>query len=372
MRLLLTNFHRGDGGGHTTYVLALVRALAARHHVVVAAPAGSRLLADASRLPGVHAIAQDFPNGLRGLPSRGASRRALAALIRSEGIDLVHVNGSADHRLVMAAVGLGATRPRIVLTKHNSKPMTGLGHTWRARAGTDGVIAVSQFTLRALEASPYRRCRLAVIANGIDLDHFTPWPEADAWRARRQWCDDETALLVGSNAGTARYKGWMDLVEALARLPDADRRRVHVLLAGALPGPTQRERIAALGLSTQVHFTGPLDDVRPMIAALDAGFVLSHAVETISFACREMMAMGKPVLLTDYAGLPENISPGRDGWLVPVHAPDAIATVLAGWLADRAALRPAGRAAATHAQAEFGLAPFISATEAFYARVLKG
>ncbi|HWT16673.1 MAG TPA: glycosyltransferase family 1 protein, partial [Patescibacteria group bacterium] len=43
MRILLTNFHETDGGGHTTYVLSLAGGLATRHEVTVAAPPGSRL-----------------------------------------------------------------------------------------------------------------------------------------------------------------------------------------------------------------------------------------------------------------------------------------------------------------------------------------
>jgi hypothetical protein len=98
-------------------------------------------------------------------------------------------------------------RPRIVLTKHNSKPMTGIGHWWRARRGTDQVIAVCDYTLRDLQQSAYRRCRLDTVHNGIDLAHYTPWPDAATALERRRWLGESSALLLGSNAGTALYKG---------------------------------------------------------------------------------------------------------------------------------------------------------------------
>ena len=367
MKLLYTNFHDGDGGGHTTYLVALARALASRHEVHVAAPAGSRLLREAQALPGVHAVAQAFPNGLRELRARAIARRELAALLRAHEFDIVHVNGSADHRLVLAALRGLPKRPRIVLTKHNSKPMTGLGHWWRARQ-TDQVIAVCDYTLRDLQGSAYRRCQLDTVHNGIDIAHYAPWP-ADAARVERQRWADESQLLLGSNAGTALYKGWMELVEALPLLPEALRDQVRVVVAGKPPAQAQLDRIAELGLSAQVHFPGLLADVRPMIAALDVGFVLSYDVETISFACREMMAMGKPVLLSDYAGLPENIEPGRDGWLVPVRDPAAIARVLQTILEQRERLPEMGAAARAHAEAEFGLERFVDKTEAVYQRL---
>ena len=368
MKLLFTNFHAGDGGGHTTYIIGLARGLASRHAVFVAAPPGSRLHREARAIAGVTVIDQPFPNGLRRLAERRRARRHLIDAMRRERFDLVHVNGSADHRLAMSARRASGTRPPIVLTKHNSKPMTGLGHWWRSRFGTDAVIAVCEYVRRQVMVSPYARCRVATVFNGVDIDRFAPRAADPAQRAA--WLAPESAaprLLIGSNAGTARYKGWMDLLEALASLDPEDRERFRVVLAGGMPGKDDVARVEALGIATQVHFTGRLDDVRPMVAALDAGFVMSWDVETISFACREMMAMGKPVLVSDYAGLPENIAPAQDGWVVGARDRDAIAGALRELLRQRAALPGMGEAARRHAVADFGMARFVDATDAVYA-----
>ena len=368
MKLLLTNFHEGDGGGHTTYLMALARGLRARHEIHVAAPPGSRLHREAAALDGVHALAQPFPNGLSKLFASLRARRELHDYIRRHAFDIVHVNGSADHRLVLSACRGLSRRPRIVFTKHNSKPATGFTHTLRARR-TDLAIAVSDATLRELQATPYAACAPRTIRNGVDLLHYAPWPAVDALAERDRWCGRD-ALLLGSNAGTAAHKGWMDLVEAVATLPPERRARVHVLLCGKPPTPEQTARIAALGLDAQVHFAGLLSDVRPMVAAIDAGFVLSYAVETISFACREMMAMGKPVLVSDYAGLPENIDDGVDGWIVPVRDRDAIARAVDAMLNARDRLPTMGAAARAKAERAFGLEHFVDATEAAYVALL--
>jgi Glycosyltransferase len=368
MKVLFTNFHAGDGGGHTTYVLALARGLASRHAIHVAAPPGSRLNREARAVPGVTVLDQPFPNGLGKLAARRRALRHLAGWLRDHEVDLVHVNGSADHRLVMAAVRGLRRRPAIVLTKHNSKPMSGVGHAWRARFGTDMVIAVCDYVRRQLEASPYARCRLATVFNGVDIHRFAPTTADPGERTGLlAGAEPGSVLLIGSNAGTARYKGWMDLVEALAQLLPGERERFRVVLAGGLPGAEDLARIEALGVAHLVHFTGRLDDVRPMVACLDAGFVLSWDVETISFACREMMAMGKPVLVSDYAGLPENIREGSDGWVVPARDRGAIAAALRALWATRDRLGSMGREARAHAEADFGLEHFVDATERAYA-----
>lgn len=368
MKLLYTNFHAGDGGGHTTYIRALAAALAARHEVHVAAPPGSRLNREARALPGVFVIDQPFPNGLNKWKARRRARARLATYLRAQAFDVVHVNGSADHRLVLSA--MPATRPALVWTKHNSKPVRGLGAWLRARR-TDQVIAVCDYTRRELLHTAYRHCRLDTVYNGVDIEHWCPWPAELAAAERRRWNGGEdSVLLLGSNAGTASYKGWMDLVEALALLPEATRRQVRVLLAGVPPKAEELARVAELGLSDQIVFPGVLSDPRPLVAALDAGFVLSYDVETISFACREMMAMGKPMLLTDYAGLPENLESGVDGWLVPVRDRSAIAAAVANLLAQRDALPSMGAAARRHAEREFGLPLFVERTEAVYERLI--
>jgi len=370
LKLLFTNFHDGDGGGHTTYVMTLAKALATRHEVHVAVPPTSRLYLEASAEPSLHAWSQPFPNGLKRLAARRQARRRLATLLREQDFDLVHVNGSADHRLVMAAVRGLPRRPRIVLTKHNSKPMTGLGHWWRARRGTDMVIAVCDYTYRALAISPYRRCRLTTVHNGVDIAHFAPWTRSLAAVERQHCIGDPSVLLLGSNAGTAAYKGWMDLVEALALLPLDVRAQIHLLVAGRTPDTALQQRIGDLGLSEQVHFPGLLEDVRPVLAAIDAGFVLSWDVETISFACREMMAMGKPVLVSEYAGLPENIRSDVDGWLVPPRNHQAMAERLRQLLQQRADLPSMGVVARAHAEQAFGLDLFVERTETAYTDLL--
>ncbi|ALA84036.1 glycosyltransferase family 4 protein [Stenotrophomonas maltophilia] len=372
MKILYTNFHYGDGGGHTTYIVSLARALHGRHALHVAAPADSRLLRTVAAEGIASTLPVDFGSGLPTLPQQLAEQRALRRLVHEQNIDLVHVNGARDHRVVMQAL-FGLRRPPILLTKHNSKRTDTVGNALRARWATDRLIAVSADTKRLLEQGPYRRCPIDVVRNGVDLERYSPLPTGAGHALRQQWTQDPEALVLVSNAGTDDYKGWIDLARAIARLPDAIRPRVHMAVAGHLPSAQQREQVQALGdVAAQVHFTGLLADTRVLIAAGDIGFVLSHDIETISFACREMMASGKPMLVSDFAGLPENIEQGVDGWVVATRDIDAIAAQVAALYAQRDALPGHGHAARRHAQREFGLQTFADATLASYEAALAG
>lgn len=245
MRILYTNFHQADGGGHTTYVLSLVQALRAAHDIVVAAPAGSRLFLEASGMPGVRVVPMEFKGGLL---SAWPRIRRMRALLKIERFDLVHVNGAADHRLCMlASMGLRGGRPAIAYTQHNSRSGRSLGAGLRARLATDRVICVSEHTRRSLMNTPYAGCGLRTVKNGVDVDYFTPATPAQKALARERWLPPSQTgcLVVGSNAGTAAYKNWPDMLEAVAMLPgaaQADRGADRGRAAGR--GPVALRRVA--------------------------------------------------------------------------------------------------------------------------------
>ena len=67
---------------------------------------------------------------------------------------------------------------------------------------------------------------------------------------------------------------------------------------------------------TQFEYCGFHKNTVPYISLFDAGFVLSSRGETSSFAAKEMLSMGKPLILSSFSGLPENIIDGVNGYLV--------------------------------------------------------
>ena len=367
MRVLFTNFHRSNGGGHDTYVINLIEGLAPQHEVTVAVPGTSRLFRLASRCAGVRVVAIDYaPRGLRWLREVWA----LWLLVSLGRFDIIHVNGSADHKLVALVRLIALRHPRIVYTKHNDHRSNSFGNWLRAGIGTDHVIAVSEYVERKLRWSPYGRVPRTTVPHGVDCGYFAPpsAAQADALRARYFGADAAYTVLV-STAGTRYEKGWTDLLEAIAQLPGPLRSGVRVVLAGEAPLPCMTARVAALGLTDQVVFTGLLDDVRCALGAGHAAFVLSRS-ETLSFACREAMAMGLPVLVSDAGGLPENVTDGQDGWVVPCADVAALKLQLQQILAAPERLAAMGRAAAAKSQACFGLDAFVAGTLAVYQAAL--
>ncbi len=366
IKILYTNFHVSPNiGGHTIYISRLAQRLSDRCSISVAAPANCALLRVAGAIPGVKTYPVGFTSRMSRMP---APIRQLRQLLRSENFDVVHVNGSADHKMVILASLFLNRKPKIVFTKHNDQPVSMVSAHIKTWLGTDHVIAVCNHVHRKLAPTPYANAGISTVFNGVDTARLTPCSDAEKQRFRKQYfgADLVDRIVLGSNAGTGDYKSWMDMVRAVARLPPAARERFHVAVAGAPLSHADLAEIRGLGMESSFSYVGMLDDVRPFICAIDVGFVLSYRVETISFACREMMACAKPVVVSDYAGLPENITAGEDGWIVPRRSPDVLSKHLLKMLEHAARIPVMGRSARRKAEAEFDEARFVQGTLRVY------
>ncbi len=113
-------------------------------------------------------------------------------------------------------------------------------------------------------------------------------------------------------------KGQLLLVEAAAALR-RDGVAFELVLAGdgEMRGPIEAA-IARHGLGDSVRITGWVDSAtvrREMMAA--RALVLPSFAEGLPVVIMEAMAVGRPVVTTRIAGIPELVRDGVDGWLVP-------------------------------------------------------
>lgn len=125
-------------------------------------------------------------------------------------------------------------------------------------------------------------------------------------------------------------KGQMLLVEAvgLAVERGVD---VEVLIIGdGSMRPELTRLIEASGLADRVTLAGWMSnlEVREAIVASRATILASFA-EGLPVAIMESFALGRPVVTTHVAGIPELVAPGDNGWLVPPGSVEALADAIA-------------------------------------------
>jgi glycosyltransferase involved in cell wall biosynthesis len=144
-----------------------------------------------------------------------------------------------------------------------------------------------------------------------------------------------------------------DIIEALRRLSQADRDRAQLLLVG--DGPlTASLRAAAVGLP--VAFAGFLNqsEIAAAYAVSDCLVLPSDSGETWGLVVNEAMASGLPALVSDQVGCARDlVSLGQTGDVFACADVDGLASLLARYAPDRAALADMGRNARALVEADY-------------------
>ncbi|MDR2566794.1 MAG: glycosyltransferase [Bifidobacteriaceae bacterium] len=168
--------------------------------------------------------------------------------------------------------------------------------------------------------------RLAMARNGVDLDHWSPRPQA---AARRRLGLPPDAVLLVCVARLCRQKGQDLLVEAFSRLV-GDGLAASLALVGDGPLLGQTRRLAG---RLPVVFPGAVEDPRDWYAAADV-VVLPSRWEAAALAALEAAAMGRPVVATAVGDVKE--CPALGARPAPGD-PAALAEALGALLANPAA-----------------------------------
>ena len=286
-----------------------------------------------------------------GLPVRrfrqlyGPQACVIAPILASRA-DLVHVHLGED--LAVLPIGLAAARLHrlpLVLTVHTS-----LRHTLALSDLRSAVLKslggwIEGWGERSAEAVLTVAPRLArrLISEGIDPDrvHACP-PGVDAALFEKPSEDPfprvgtPRILFVGR---LAPQKGVRDLVEATALLEDPS---AQVLLVGDGPErPVLEREIRRLGVADRVHLLGfvPHGRVPAVLAHADL-LVLPSLYEELGTILLEAMWAGLPIVASKTGGIPDVITDGVNGMLVPPGEPRALAGAIDRVLAEP---RPAQR-----------------------------
>ena len=119
------------------------------------------------------------------------------------------------------------------------------------------------------------------------------------------------------------------LIGAVEQLVDRGARFELVMVGDGPLRKAVEERIAANGLREIVSITGWLDsqEVRDQIVAARA-MVMPSFAEGLPVVIMESLALGRPVISTYIAGIPELVESGVNGWLVPAGSTDQLADAM--------------------------------------------
>ena len=186
--------------------------------------------------------------------------------------------------------------------------------------------------------------KISLVYHGLDLSRFPKPPDI------RPAGTHFTILSVGR---LVAKKGYGDLLEALSRLPDTlDWHFTHI--GGGELKRGLEARAKRLGIDDRIEWRGKRaqDDVIAMMRSSDL-FVLPSMIaddgdrDGLPNVLMEAASQKLPILTTNISAIPEFVTDGVHGTLVPPADPKAFANAIVALAAD-----PVGRAAMAQAAFE--------------------
>jgi L-malate glycosyltransferase len=232
------------------------------------------------------------------------------------------------------------------------------------------VLAVSEEVRRCcIEVDHLRPESVETVYNGVEIPSL-PLESRDACRERLGLSDFKEIVLTIGNI--RRVKGIDIFLRAAA---DVSKRRPSALflIVGDNHEPAHfkelQELTCELGISSNVVFFGPSEDVGRFLAACDI-FCLPSRSEGFSNALIEAMGAGVPCIATRVGGNVEAIEPNRSGLLVPSEDPKALGSAIVELLDDPPRARALGREASEAVHARFTHRAMMVHLTSIYERLL--
>lgn len=227
---------------------------------------------------------------------------------------------------------------------------------WTAHAGNKRMIAVSRY----VKESANRHLGISldaieVVYNPIDVDLIETAPAVSRAELLRECGLPADSLILLNVARVSPQKGLLYALRALPaileRHPSAQLVSIGATTDPAWHAQLQREA-TELRVTNHFHLLGTRRDVIDFLRACDV-FVFPSLYEGLGIALIEAMAAGCACVASSAGPIPEVITDGEDGILVPPRDAQAIASVVCRLLDDRHLRIRLGAAASKSALSRF-------------------
>lgn len=320
--------------------------------------------------PGVELYALGKPPGL-GLCTHLAfwklMRRLRPAILHTYNLSALEYNFSGA--LAGVPVRIHAEHGRDASDPHGLNPK----HNFLRRClapFVDCFIPVSEDLHRWLgETVRVPAAKTLLIKNGVDTERFaaaaslattpaSPWGQGD--------------IVIGTVARIQDVKNHRGLVAAFSRLRELvpeqrERLRLSIVGDGPLMGEV-RAQVSALGLQDVTWLPGSRADVAALLHGFSL-FTLPSLAEGTPVSMLEAMACGLPVVASNVGGIPEVVSDGVEGTLVPPQDVEALAQALAAYARNPAMRTQRGEAARARVEAAFSMRAMLAEYGKLYDRL---
>lgn len=295
-----------------------LRALGVQADFACAPDAGRSInkVVETSRDRGIEPILLFHLSKHRHLIKDFQDRWALSRYLHTSRYDILHCHLDNDHAIARDP----AAKHGVALVRSNYAG-TGFSPGPRHRKLLDRTAYLFEPSemakQRDMELFGVPETRLRVVPGAVDVHRFDARREIPDGR---RWLNIPVhACVLGIVARLQTHRHYEDLFQAFRRVVDqAPDTHLIVVGRGTRQEQVGREPVRRLGLESHVHFPGYIDGENyvGMLRSFDVGIYLTPGSDGTCRAAREIMAMGRPVVVADRGMLREIITHGHDGLVV--------------------------------------------------------
>ena len=289
-------------------------------------------------------------------------------------LDLLHVHYAIPHATAafLAKQIAGDCKIKVVTTLHGTD-ITLVGSersffeiTKFSVEISDGITTVSEALRKQTVEMFDIKKPIAVIPNFVDIDHFKPGVRHCSRRTFA--AEDEVIMMHASNFRPV--KRIPDVIEIFRRV--REKVKTKLVLVGDGPEMSLAEHlIGQHGLNDEVMLLGNQDSIATILPIADL-FVLPSQTESFGLSALEAMSCGVTAMVSDTGGLPELVTNGVDGFLLPVGDVGAMSEAAIALLSDKGKLTTMKEAARNTAVTRFSADRMVPLYEEYYLRVIAG
>lgn len=231
------------------------------------------------------------------------------------------------------------------------------------------IIAPSQEIVQLTRTVGISPTKIQYVPNGVNTEIFHPQVDGTSLRKRWGWSEEHAVFFCPRRL--IEKDGVIYLVRALPGVLEAFP-HTRVVITGTGPSRPQVEReLQQLGASSAALLVGdvPHQEMPAYYAASDA-IVLPSLFDATSMSGLEALAMGKPLVGTAVGGIPQVITEGVTGLLVPPADSPALEKALRELLSQRERWPAMARTARRQAEREFSWPRIAARVEAVYQKAV--
>lgn len=301
----------------------------------------------------------------------------LIKLYRDESPDIVHLNSSK-----IGGIGAFAGRvmrvPHIIFTAHGwafneerpwlERKIIAFFH-WYTIVLSHTTIAVSHKIRQQVSHFPFIRHKVIVIYNGIDQAGTFRREEARvlllSHNKKLVEMIPKDALWIGTVSELHRTKGLPYAITAVKELVNAGYNVIFFIISEGEERRNLQELIRKNSLEKRVFLFGFLDSAAEYLRAFDI-FTLTSISEALSYTILEAGLSRCAVVASNVGGIPEIISNGESGILVPTRDSRAIASALTSFIKHPEKRATLGKTLEQTVKKKFTLQKMLSKTLSVY------